>query len=104
TLQLVLRAEDPPLSEDLVLVGLLDRLLEDLGLAVVLAADEDVRDVALRRDRGDRNPLEHLVRVEAEVAILERPRLRLIEVDREVVQPALLLRDERPLLTGGKTG
>ena len=56
-LELVVGAEHPLLAEDPVLVGLRDRVLEDFRLAVILAADVDVGDVALRRPARDRDAL-----------------------------------------------
>jgi len=52
-LELVLAAEDSLWAEDFVVVGFLDRALEDFGLAMVFAADEDVSDVAARGDGCD---------------------------------------------------
>src|SRR5258706_106949 len=71
--------------------------------APALAADEDVGDVALRRDVGDGDAFEHLVRVLVdEVAVFESAGFGFVRIDREIMRPLLFLRHERPLLPGGE--
>ena len=93
-----LALEEPRAAEDAMLVRLADRVLDDAGLMVVLAADEEVRGVELTRPAGDRDALEDQMGIEvAEQAILEGPRLRLVAVDGEIATASVGRRHERPL-------
>ncbi len=82
-------------AEDALVVRLGDGPLQHLGLAVILAADVDVGDVALRREARDGDAFQQQVRVVIhQQPILERARLALIRVDGQVVRPLLFLRNE----------
>jgi hypothetical protein len=66
-----------------VVVGLFDGVLEDLGLVVVLAADEDVGLFEAAGVAGDGDAFEHEVGVEVhEEAVFEGAGLGLVGVDR----------------------
>src|SRR6185312_10850088 len=68
------------------LVGFGDRGVEDVGLRVVLAADEDEGVAGVGGERGDRDPLDQLVRVALhQLAVLEGARLGLVGVAAEVL-------------------
>ena len=68
------------------LVGFGDRGVEDVGLRVVLAADEDEGVAGAGGERGDRDPLDQLVRVALhQLAVLEGARLGLVGVAAEVL-------------------
>jgi len=98
-LELVLAAEDSLGAEDFIVVGFLDRALEDFGLPVIFAADEDVGDVASRGDGCDRDSFEHLMGVVIhQVAIFESAGLGFVGVDAEIMRAALFFGDEGPLL------
>jgi len=102
--ELALAVHQPLLAEDALGVSLLDRLLDDLGLVVVLAANEEVRGIELTGVARDRDALEDDVRVVvAEQPILEGSGLGLVAVDGEVAATAVHGRKERPLEAAGKT-
>jgi len=87
-------------------------LFEDLGLEVVLAADEDVRFADAARVAGDGDALEHQVGVKVhQQAVFEGTRLGLVGVDGEVALTAVLflagfvdldLGEEGPLEAAGE--
>src|SRR5215216_589533 len=67
-------------------LDLLERALQDRGLQVVLAPDEDERPVCLDRARGDRDALDQQMRVLLhQLAVLERARLGLVGVADDVL-------------------
>ena len=81
----VLGAEDA-VAQVAAVVGLADRRVEDLGLELVLAADEDERAVGARGHRADDAALDQQVRVLLhQQAVLERARLGLVRVAAEVL-------------------
>ncbi len=80
-----MRAEDV-LAQVARLVGLGDGGVEDVGLGVVLAADEDEGVAGVGGERGDGDPLDQLVGVALhQLAVLEGARLGLIGVAAEVL-------------------
>ena len=87
-------------------VGLVDRPLQRLGLAVELAADVDVGGVRAHGDAGEQAALDQLVRlVPHDLPVLAGAGLALVGVDHQVVRPlAHLLRHERPLHAGDEAG
>ena len=94
---------DGDVSEEIALAHRLERVAEDLELALVLAADVDEDVLGLDPVRRDEAALEEAERdAQHDLAVLERPRLGLVGVDDEVVRllELLGLRDERPLAPG----
>src|SRR4029077_16475904 len=85
-LQVAAAAEDV-LAEVAGLVGFGDRGVEDVGLRVVLAADEDEGVAGAGGGRGGRDPLDQLMRVALhQLAVLEGTRLGLVGVAAEVLR------------------
>ena len=81
-----------------------DGLREPLVAERELAAEVDEREVALDRERRDRDALDELVRIALdEHAVLERRRLAFVGVDHEVARERVG-RQERPLLRGREAG
>ncbi len=81
-----------------------DLLLEDRAAAVVLVAQIDVDRLDADRPGGDQRAFEKAVRIAFEVvAVLERARLALVDVDRHQARRGLG-RHELPLAAGGKAG
>src|SRR5262249_29958469 len=91
------RAKDV-LPEEALRPRLRECLLENLRALRKLTADVDVSEVRIDREARDHHALDELMRVLMDdVAILERPRLRLVRVADEICRlrpPAL---DEAPL-------
>ena len=82
-----------------------DRLLEDARPAYELATDVDVGGARLDRVGGDRDPLEHHVRVVLDqLAVLERAGLGLVGVADQVAGAGVVPGHERPLAAGGEAG
>ncbi len=102
-LELVIGAEHALLAEDSLVVGFLNGAFEDVDLAVVFAANEDVGDVALGGEAGDGDAFEHLVGVVVdEVAVFESAGLGFVGIDGHVVRAFFFLGDEGPFLAGGE--
>ena len=90
-------------AEQIGLPHRLERVAEDLELALVLAADVDQHVLRLDAVRRDEAALEEAERdAQHDLAVLEAARLGLVRVHHEVVRlrDLLRLRDERPLATG----
>ena len=84
-LEVAVAAEDV-LAEVAGLIRFGDGGVEDVGLGVVLAADEDEGVAGVGGDRRDRDPLDQLVRVALhQLAVLEGARLGLVGVAAEVL-------------------
>ena len=98
----VFAAAENVLAEQIRLVAILDRLLECSITATELVPQIDVGRAALDRVAGDGDPLNDLMRIALhDDAVVERPRLGLIGVDREINRRRVL-RQERPLHAGRK--
>ncbi len=98
---------DRDVSEEIALAHRLERVAQDLELALVLAADVDEDVLRLDPVRGDEAALEEAERdAQHDLAVLERPGLRLVGVDDEVVRllELLGLGHERPLAPGREEG
>ena len=103
-LQVAVGAEDV-LAEVAGLIRFGDRGVEDVGLRVVLAADEDEGVADAGGERGDRDPLDQLVRVALhQLAVLEGARLGLVGVAAEVLVDAAAAGQEAGLLAHREAG
>ena len=94
---------DRDAAEEIGLPHRLERVAEDLELALVLAADVDEHVLRLDAVRRDEAALEEAERdAQHDLAVLEAARLGLVRVHDEVVRlrELLRLRDERPLAPG----
>ena len=91
-------AAEDVLPEEPGAIGLLDRALERFLHVVELAADVDVGDLGADRVAADRAPFDEQVRIALhEHVILERARLALVSVARDVLRLRRVLEDELPL-------
>ena len=90
------------------LVGLVDRGLQPLGLAVEFAADVDVRGIRAHGETGDQAALDQLVRIVAhDVPVLAGAGLGFVGVDDQIVRTAVALvvrRHEGPFEPGREAG
>src|SRR6185295_1871120 len=101
--EVVLRVEDA-LAEVALLVRLRHGRVEDVGLQLVLAADEDEALVRARRDRADDAALDQEVRVLLhQEPVLEGPGLGLVGIAAQVLVHRAL-GDEARLLPHGESG
>lgn len=98
----VFAAAENVFAEQVCRVAILDRLLECSITASELVPQIDVGRAALDRVAGDGDPLNDLMRIALhDDPIVERPRLGLVGVDREI-NCRRVLRQERPLHAGRK--
>ena len=99
-------AVDVVLADQPGLVGLVDRRLQRLALADVLAAHVDEGGVRAHREGGDQAALDEKMRiVPHDLPVLAGAGLRLVGVDDEIVRPPIrLLRHERPFEAGREAG
>jgi hypothetical protein len=91
-------AHDRVVAENVVRVRLVNGALQRHRLLVIFPANVDVGSIELARVHADRDAFEHQVRIEIQQhAILERARLRLVSVHREVARLVVHRRKEAPL-------
>ena len=89
-------------------IGLLDRGLQALGLAVEFAADIDIRRVGAHCETGDQAAFDQLVRIVAhDVPVLAGAGLGFVGIDDQIVRAAVALvvrRHEGPFEAGREAG
>ena len=95
--------DDRDAVEQVGLVHFVERGADDLELGEVLAADVDEDVLRADRVRGDQAALDQPVRnAQHDLAVLERPRLRLVGVHRQVRRLRRVARDEARLAARGE--
>ena len=94
------------LADQLGVIGLVDRRLQDLALGDELAANIDVGDMRAHGEAGEERAFDQELRIMThDVTVLAGAGLRLVGIDDEIVRAAVGLgRHERPFEPGGKSG